>query len=216
MLGFGAVLVYAACTDFNGLIVPDSPDSSTPTGVDARATSETMPTGDVQQKPVDAASSDASPGGGDAAARGDGAVDAAALCSGSHLHFDPSSGHCYKYVGSKFDWSTAELDCRTWGGHLVSILNGAELTFVVDFVDVEQATVDAGTGIWIGLYRDPSGTEPLDAGYAWVSGEAAVFFDWGAKSPTGKPCVFQYGPGLQNHWDDYMCSVNAAYVCKRG
>lgn len=144
-------------------------------------------------------------------ARGDDAT--AAACSGPHEHFDPTTGHCYGFFANKIGWNAAESDCVfTFHGHLVSIASGAELSFVVELLRAEDATPpDSGSdGVWIGLHRPDAG-----APYLWSDGEPLTFTNWAKGAGMTNPCVFQYGDQLQNHWDDFMCSVLARYVCER-
>lgn len=187
---FGACFAHLACTDFDGLHASTPTDASTEPSVDGEAPPDSEPSESGNEQP---------PG-----------------CSGAHLQQDPTSGHCDQFVTVRIDWSGAESDCVTWGGHLVSILSATEYSFVKTFANTELSREDAGPdpGIWIGLHRPGGGGAP-DAGYVWVSGEPLGFANWSAKSPTGKPCVYQYGPQFADCWDDFECTVSANYVCKR-
>lgn len=154
---------------------------------------------------------------GGADARIDAPTDAAAsdagACAGDHVYFDPASGHCYAFLPNHLQWSAAESDCvATFRGHLASITSGAEQTFVSNLVDTELASEgDAGPdGVWIGLHKADAG-----APYVWSDGDALTFTNWGQGATKTNPCVFQYGARFGHHWDDYMCSVSAEYVCER-
>lgn len=145
--------------------------------------------------------------GGDAAAdaRGD-----AFMCSGKHLYWDSTSGHCYRFEPAQLSWASAESDCVVWGGHLVAINDADEQAFVSNIINSELPDAGNGAGAWIGLT-----TTITPPAYAWSTGEALTFVNWGGAAPTGKPCVFEYTAKLASHWDDFVCNVQASYVCER-
>lgn len=159
--------------------------------------------GDASDAAVDVAPPDA----GDSAA--DVTLEATLPCGGPDELLNSANGHCYRFVAPQLGWVAAESDCKLWSGHLVAIKDGAEQAFVGNIVNVQMPDASASAGIWIGL--NDMANPPT---YAWSTGEALGFTNW-SSSPTGKPCVFFYAPPTNHHWNDYMCDVQASYVCER-
>ena len=54
-------------------------------------------------------------------------------------------GTCYSYVNQKKAWKEAELFCQNKGGHLTSIMNSAENSFVY------RLTPMGNDNYWIGM-----------------------------------------------------------------
>jgi hypothetical protein len=194
-LGFFAGFVaLAACTDFNGLTVPE-PDS------DASLPPDSAVRADVMVEDADTPSE-----------TGDGG--AGSNCSGAHVYFNSVSGRCYRFVAARAAWEAAEADCVGWGGHLASITSPEEHDFVKDLVLRELPDAGAGDGVWIGL-----NDRATEGAWVWSSGEAFGFDAFATGEPglndPDRNCVFQYGPVHKGTWDDFKCLVAGEYVCER-
>jgi hypothetical protein len=209
-----ALAMFAACTDFNGLVFsPNGATNDGSAGGDA-GPPEDGPLGQDSLPEQDAvadarADDDLSPTQ-DGSLLHDSESDAAA-CTGPGLSFNPLNGHCYRFTPILLGWMAARSDCQQWGADLVSITDAMEETFVDNIINPETAS-DAGDAgpdyAWIGL-------EKGDAGYVWSDGEPIGFTDWAGAEPTGKPCVVHYNAHFSDHWASYQCNVNAPYVCER-
>lgn len=93
---------------------------------------------------------------------------------------NPANGHSYTIVQS-LDWWNAESQAVTLGGHLATINNVAENTWLygeysylaTDYYDVA-----------IGMYQ-PNGENDSNAGWAWVSEEPFSYTNWDQGEPNG-------------------------------
>jgi hypothetical protein len=87
--------------------------------------------------------------------------------------------HDYYLLGQS-SWTDAEAEATTLGGHLVTINDAAENTFVF-------TTFDTFGGIerflWIGFTDEPSyGT--TEGTFVWSSGEPVTYTNWNAGEPN--------------------------------
>jgi len=93
---------------------------------------------------------------------------------------NPSNGHAY-YLLTENNWTGSEAEAIGLGGHLVTINDAAENTWVVStfatFGGVPRA-------LWIGLSDAANEGE-----FVWASGEPVGFTNWGPGEPNND------GPG---------------------
>ena len=83
---------------------------------------------------------------------------------------NPANNHTY-YLLSINTWTNAEAEAVTLGGHLVTINDAAEQTWVF--------TTFGSQEVWIGLTdRDVEGT------FQWVSGETSTYRNWDPGEPN--------------------------------
>ncbi len=83
------------------------------------------------------------------------------------LDFSPMgihSGHAYYVSNSDMDWHSAKALCQEKGGHLVTISNLEENTFVYENTQGK---------IWLG-FTD----EELEGNWEWITGEPVSFTNW--------------------------------------
>jgi len=69
---------------------------------------------------------------------------------------------CYELLHTKLYWNTADAECRSAGGHLVTINDAKEQAYIQAFMLRHNPTDDA----WIGLYD-----KYLEGTYHWLSGK---------------------------------------------
>ena len=84
------------------------------------------------------------------------------------------NGHAYVVTPSSMTWANAEAYAQTLGGHLVTINDAAEQTWL-------QTTFGStfGGNLWIGL------TDQATAGtWVWSSGQAASYRNWASGQPN--------------------------------
>lgn len=122
--------------------------------------------------------------------------------------YNPANGHNY-YMLSSSTWTVAESQAIGLGGHLVTVNDAAENSWL-------QSTFSLFGGVrrdlWIGL------NDLTDNGnYTWTSGEPVNFVNWTPDNPNdflNQSVVFLYsgpGPGQPAHipgwsagqWDTY-------------
>jgi cysteine-rich repeat protein len=164
-------------------------------------------------------------GGGTSATCGDGVVDPGEECDdGNTIDGDGCSGclidcepmavknpanhHCYRVFTTAATWATAEPSCQTWGGapglgHLVSIADAAEQTFVSALVS---------EGAWIGA--DDAANEGV---YVWTDGTPWMYQHFAPGEPNDtnhtENCIYMHADG---GWDDHDCAYMwPSYVCER-
>merc|ERR1719167_278863 len=116
-----------------------------------------------------------------------------------------SSQDMYIYIGKT--WSKAEANCTAMGAHLASIHDIKEN----DFIMAEFDGIGEENG-WIGLNR----LSVVD-GHEWSDKTPFEFYNWRYGEPNNavdqESCV-SIGAG-DGYWNDEMCSIGHAYVCKK-
>jgi hypothetical protein len=92
--------------------------------------------------------------------------------------FNPANHHWYDLVSSAPDgsWLSAELNANAISGHLVTINDVAEETWL-------RAIYGTDTRYWIGFNQLPGYPEPA-GGWVWVSGEPVTYTNWDAGEPS--------------------------------
>lgn len=88
---------------------------------------------------------------------------------------NPGNGHWYTLTPEPLYWELAQALAETWGGHLVTISDSDEQTFLTaTFTQYD---------LWIGLYQIIGSPEP-SGGWVWVTGEPVTFTNWGTGEPN--------------------------------
>src|SRR5262245_50285327 len=106
------------------------------------------------------------------------------------------NGHSY-YLLAQANWTDSEAAAVVLGGHLVTINDAAENDFIyAAFSDFDGAQ----RGLWIGLTD-----QEIEGDFAWASGEALNYTDWGLSEPndweTGEDYVHLYSDHAVNLGD---------------
>src|ERR1051326_3754115 len=110
---------------------------------------------------------------------------------------NPANSHIY-YLLSQNTWSNAEAEAVSLGGHLATIRNAAEDSWV-------YSTFCAyGGALWIGL---TDREKPFQ--FTWTSGEPVSYTNWGGGQPDNGNGVEFYvhmlprGHYAAGKWNDY-------------
>jgi hypothetical protein len=126
--------------------------------------------------------------------------------------YNPATGNYYELVssGANGSWANAETNAIALGGHLVTINDAAEETWL-------RTTFGRSTRYWIG-FTD----QAAEGTWAWISGEAVTYTNWNGGEPNNSmppnPLGEDYavinwntGNGAWNDWDhqrpDYGQSI---------
>lgn len=119
---------------------------------------------------------------------------------------NPANGHTY-YLLTQSNWTAAEAEATSLGGHLVTINDAAEDSWVLGTFNRPGQY-----GLWIGLNDVAS-----EGTFAWASGEAAAYRNWTSSQPdnySGNPqhgedyaMIFVEGHGWPtSEWNDFWDS----------
>jgi hypothetical protein len=101
---------------------------------------------------------------------------------------NPSNGKVYAVITPN-TWTGAEAEAESLGGHLVTISNADENTFIVDNIIVPNYSANP---MWIGLY-DPyrnDGRGPASAhaaNFVWISGQPKTYTNWYLSAISAEP-----------------------------
>ncbi|KAL2097651.1 hypothetical protein ACEWY4_006858 [Coilia grayii] len=120
----------------------------------------------------------------------------------------PYAGHCYFLNRTKNTWKEANDQCITGGGHLVSIHNREEQSFV--FSQLGYRETDK---LWIGL--NDKKTQLL---FDWSDQSPVTFTTWDAQEPSHhrseeEDCVLM--GGKDGNWADEVCNRKYGFICKK-
>lgn len=100
---------------------------------------------------------------------------AAAPAQGAYTwHVNPANGHSYALT-PPMTWSQAEAEAVVLGGHLATVRNAAEHSWLVQTFGVGSPE---DTRIWFGLTD-----EAVEGTWVWSSGEALSYTNWGLWEP---------------------------------
>ncbi|XP_006900246.1 PREDICTED: regenerating islet-derived protein 3-gamma-like isoform X1 [Elephantulus edwardii] len=133
-------------------------------------------------------------------------------CPGRSKAYD---SHCYALFLTPKNWMNADMACqKRSSGHLVSLTNAAEGSFVASLV---KSISNSYGNIWIGLHDPTLGLETNGGGWEWSNMFVLNYFAW-EKDPST----------IMNHehcgslsrttgfltWIDYKCEQELPYICK--
>ncbi len=114
--------------------------------------------------------------------------------------FNPSNGHMY-YLLSRNTWTASEEEAERLGGHLATIRNSAEQSWIF-------RTFGEGFGggrlLWIGL--QDAGTEGT---FAWSSGDTNNYRFWAPGEPNNSSAnedyvaIYYDGHSAEGRWNDW-------------
>ncbi|HEX7863031.1 MAG TPA: FG-GAP-like repeat-containing protein [Verrucomicrobiae bacterium] len=103
--------------------------------------------------------------------------------------FQYYNGHAYALTASSVTWAAAEAEAVGRGGHLVTINNAAENTWV-------NAVFGSG---WIGFTDQAS-----EGDFTWISGESSTFTAWSGGEPNNSGGAENWAGMLSSGvWNDY-------------
>ncbi|NBX98882.1 MAG: hypothetical protein EBQ83_01230, partial [Burkholderiaceae bacterium] len=102
-------------------------------------------------------------------------------------------GSTYQVTASNLTWQSAEAAAVAAGGHLVTINDATENTYLSN-------TFNGGTGFWIGLKLYSGSSSSGD--WRWVSGAPITFTNWAYGEPNGNASVTSGGA-----WMSYSSAI---------
>ncbi|XP_029942973.1 ladderlectin-like [Salarias fasciatus] len=112
------------------------------------------------------------------------------------------NSRCFKFIHSAMSWYNAESYCYNLGGHLASVSNPREYSFL------QRLTQGAGQSVaWLGGFY-------LQNRWIWIDGTGLYYTNWYAPSTASSyPCMVLrnlYGWGNTNCGTAYrfICSIN--------
>jgi hypothetical protein len=116
---------------------------------------------------------------------------------------NPANQHLYLPVKYSLSWHDATSYCTSRGGHLATIQDDAENTFVYKL---------AGGSIWLGASRDVYG-----GAWHWVTDEPWKFIKWGGYPPTSDDLTYLLITGdvgrVSKSWEGRSSEIHF-FVCE--
>ncbi|XP_041458722.1 macrophage mannose receptor 1-like isoform X2 [Lytechinus variegatus] len=128
--------------------------------------------------------------------------------AGWHLY----RGHCYQFnIQHPTKWKTAKFTCEAQGAYLLTSLNSAENTYIVNQMkDYHDIGVESS---WLGL----SDTE-TDGSFVWVEGSSLSYTNWDVGQPVNtannEDCVYITTGDGTGKWSTKNCGLENPYICK--
>ena len=114
-------------------------------------------------------------------------------------------GHKYLYVGKEMPWEDAKIYAESAGGHLVTIADKSENTFVYDLARKNGCY----SSTWIGL------SDAAQEGvWKWVTAEPVVYTDWFRGEPNGgrNENYVDLGFSAPYKWNDVDSNARHSFV----
>ena len=118
----------------------------------------------------------------------------------------------------KILWTTAQTNCVTWGGNLVTI-DSKQVDSLLYYM------VSSDYTCWIGLNDRDNEAGNNGSAFVWVDGSTSTYRQWDTvynNEPNGNTnadynCVsFRYFNGSASGWDDRECYAYVwCYFCKK-
>ncbi len=134
----------------------------------------------------------------------------------------PHNGHEYNVFTTAMNWGSAKIACEDMGGHLVTIGDDNENTFVRNL-----ALLAGTTAVWSGLTDSEAfgGSEYYvgktdGGGFVWITGEPLTYTNWVTGEPndgggSGEDWGGLYVTGTNTgKWNDWSSSTVLPYVCE--
>ncbi|XP_070582570.1 macrophage mannose receptor 1-like [Erythrolamprus reginae] len=116
--------------------------------------------------------------------------------------------HCYQLNRDHKTWEDASVSCQKDGGHLLSIHDIEEYSFI--FSQLGYKSTDT---LWIGL-----NDQKISSYFEWSDGTTVRFIKWQKGEPTlisnvQEDCVIMSGEN--GYWADHFCEEELGYICKK-
>ncbi len=112
---------------------------------------------------------------------------------------NPDNGHAY-YLTTPTTWTNAEAFARTMGGHLATIRNSREDSWVYSTFIHNPAVTDT---LWVGI-----SDAAQEGNFVWASGETSGYWNWAPGEPNNLGYIENYGRYFQpshayaGRWND--------------
>ncbi|XP_013918632.1 PREDICTED: macrophage mannose receptor 1-like [Thamnophis sirtalis] len=116
--------------------------------------------------------------------------------------------HCYRLNRDRKTWKDASVSCQKDGGHLLSIHDIEEYSFVFS-----QLGYESTDNLWVGL-----NDQKTFSYFEWSDGTTVRFIKWQKGEPTlisnvQEDCVIM--TGKNGYMADYFCEEELGYICKK-
>ncbi|XP_032090962.1 macrophage mannose receptor 1-like [Thamnophis elegans] len=116
--------------------------------------------------------------------------------------------HCYRLNRDRKTWKDASVSCQKDGGHLLSIHDIEEYSFVFS-----QLGYESTDNLWIGL-----NDQKTSSYFEWSDGTTVRFIKWQKGEPTlisnmQEDCVIM--TGKNGYMADHFCEEELGYICKK-
>ncbi|KAM3823574.1 macrophage mannose receptor 1-like [Vipera latastei] len=116
--------------------------------------------------------------------------------------------HCYHLNRDRKTWKDASVSCQKDGGHLLSVHDIEEHSFVFSQLGYKPTDI-----LWIGL-----NDQKTSSYFEWSDGTTVRFIKWQKGEPTlisnvQEDCVIMSGEN--GYWADYFCEEELGYICKK-
>lgn len=115
-------------------------------------------------------------------------------------------GGKYAYCVDTLSWAGAEADCKSQGGHLVSIHSSTEFQTIAN----RAQSLNLGD-FWLGLNDNQ-----IEGKFVWTDNTPVNFTFWNGGEPNdwggAEDCAHVYASN--NTWNDLDCNAGLRYVCK--
>ncbi|XP_007468692.1 PREDICTED: lithostathine-like [Lipotes vexillifer] len=125
------------------------------------------------------------------------------------------ASYCYALFTAPKTWMNANMACQKRpSGHLVSVLSGAEGSFVAALV---KNNLKTPSDVWIGLHDPTESSGPNGSGWEWSSNDVLNYVAWETDPFTSSSpgyCGSLSTSSGYRKWRDYNCNENLPYVCK--
>lgn len=113
--------------------------------------------------------------------------------------FNSANGKYYALSSATATWANADLACRNAGGHLATVSNAAENSFLT--------TISGGNTVWIG-YTDQS----EEGNFRWVTGENVVYTNWNSGEPNNSSNEDYTELNTSGGWNDNSSTLANRYI----
>ncbi|KAM3823573.1 macrophage mannose receptor 1-like [Vipera latastei] len=115
---------------------------------------------------------------------------------------------CYHLNRDRKTWRDASVSCQKDGGHLLSIHDTEEHSFVFSQLGYKPTDI-----LWIGL-----NDQKTSSYFEWSDGTTVRFIKWQKGEPTlisnvQEDCVIMSGEN--GYWADHFCEEELGYICKK-
>nr|XP_006813569.1 PREDICTED: macrophage mannose receptor 1-like [Saccoglossus kowalevskii] len=115
---------------------------------------------------------------------------------------------CYKFNMIPIQWNSAQIECETYQGNLVSINDNVEQSFL----NSKLSQISNGESYWVGL--NDLGVSGV---YEWSDGQKVTYTNWGVNQPDSRTgdCVSVTSGTLAGLWYGTPCGDSMHYICER-
>ncbi|XP_070582574.1 macrophage mannose receptor 1-like [Erythrolamprus reginae] len=116
--------------------------------------------------------------------------------------------HCYRLNRNRKTWKDASVSCQRDGGHLLSIHDIEEYSFVFSQLGYKSTDI-----LWIGL-----NDQKISSNFEWSDGTTVSFIKWQKGEPTlisniQEDCIVMSGE--DGYMADHFCEEELGYICKK-